>query len=621
MMLAPVPPKRKDGGSSFSTLGSYLTTSINADTGEILQRGDVMLSDNLLSAETAAAEMQSVAAQNSRCKDPVMHVVLTWQEGEKPTAKQWKESVRHALSSLNDRNGNGISDHQFMAVAHDDTDHFHVHVMVNRVHPETYKANAPEWLHKSLDKACREIEAAQGWAESNGLYRWDKEQGKAVPTENKEREARKEVAQQDGLDRGMAGTGKAAKMERYGNAESLETYCKGEPAKELSKAMQREGVTWGDVHSALAKHGLEIHKGAKGGYTVSAEGVDGDRVHVKASSVFRKHFAGKAQREETESKLGQWQEAKDYIRHVVDVKQTYNPSKEPKRNPQERESRREERANMRRQLRQEYQAYKTEYYAGKRIRANEEKAAAAGRFRAITDQAREERKRIREAKMAPEVKKAMLSITTAKAVQERDKLRQELASKRQQDKPEDFKTWTTARAKQGHPAAISQLRGWAYQEGRDRKSLERRNTELDRLNSAAPARNEWYAPADPRKQVKESATLRMTWEVDKKNGDVSYKIDGKKAFTDHGERITFGDGKNIDAIEAGLKMAAQKFGGTVQVNGSAEFKKRALEVAIERGINIKFANEDLAKLHEEQKARIQQEREERTQNRQRGHER
>ena len=620
-MLAPVPPKRSDGGSSFSALGGYLTSTVDADTGEILQRGEVMLSDNLLSSETAAAEMQAVAAQNSRCKDPVMHVVLSWQEGEKPSAEQWQGAVKHALSSLNDRDGRGISDHQYMAVAHADTDHFHVHIMVNRVHPETYKANAPEWLHKSLDKACREIEAVQGWAESNGLYKWDKQQGKAVPTDQKEREQRKEALQQEQLDKGMAGTGKAAKMERYGNAESLETYCKGEPSKDLAKTMQRDGVTWEDVHSTLAKHGLEIHKGAKGGYTVSSEGADGERIYVKASSAFRKHFAGKAQREATESKLGQWQEAKEYIRHVVEKKQTYNQHKEPKRNPQEREQRREERADLRRQLWQEYRAYKADYYAGKRIRSNDDKAAAAERFRSITEQAKDERKRIRAANMAPEAKKAMLSITTARAVQERDKLRQELSIKRQQDKPQDFRTWATARAEQGHPAAISQLRSWAYQEGRDRRNQERRNSEIDRLSSARPTDNEWYPTADPRKQVKESAALRMSWEVDRKTGDVSYKIDGKKAFTDHGERITFGDGKNIDAIEAGLKMAAQKFGGTVQVDGSTEFKKRALQVAIERGINIKFANEDLAKLHQEHQAKIKQEREERTQNRQRGYER
>jgi len=92
---------------------------------------------------------------------------------------------------------------------------------------------------------------------------------------------------------------------------------------------------------------------------------------------------------------------------------------------------------------------------------------------------------------------------------------------------------------------------------------------------------------------------------------VAYQIDGKQAFTDHGERVSFGNGKEADAIEAGLKLAAQKYDGKVHLNGTEEFKKLAVEVAAERGVSVQFANKELSIYHEAYKHQMQVEREKR----------
>jgi hypothetical protein len=610
-VLAPVPKKRSDGGSSFSTLGKYLTTEVDKETGEVFQRGEVMISPALLSAETAVAEMKAVAAENSRCKDAVLHLVLSWKEGEQPTSEQWKGAVKHAMDSLKDRDGVSMGDHQYMAVAHNDTENFHVHIMANRVHPETYRANSPEWLHKTLDKACREIEAAQGWQHSNGLYKWDEDKGKAIPMTREEREQLKEDAQERGLERGTAGTGKASKMEAYSDAESLETYCKGQPAKDLSQVMQRDGATWQAVHAALTKHGLELHKGEKGGYTVSGEGADGERIHVKASKVFRKHFAGKKDREATDAKLGPWEAPKEFLQHVTKQEKAYSQHREPKRNQQERDERREERAAMRADLKQRYKGYKAEHIQAQRRQAASERATSKERFSELSREARERRAELAATTMRGELRKALLSVAAAEAVQARERLKAELAERRQNARPQDYRTWVTQRAEEGDRAAISQLRGWQYQEGRNTREAERRQAEIDKRDSARPNDNDRHDPADPRSfaEAKKSAALRMTWKVDTKTGDVAYQIDGKQAFTDHGERVSFGNGKEADAIEAGLKLAAQKYGGSVRLNGSEEFKKRAVEVAAQRGVNIQFANKELSVYHEAYKHQMQVERE------------
>jgi len=103
----------------------------------------------------------------------------------------------------------------------------------------------------------------------------------------------------------------------------------------------------------------------------------------------------------------------------------------------------------------------------------------------------------------------------------------------------------------------------------------------------------------------------MTWEVNTKTGDVAYKIDGKKAFTDHGERVNFGNGKEADAIEAGLRLSAQKYDGKVYLNGTDDFKKLAVEVAAQRGVNVQFSNKELAIYHDAYKHQLQVETENR----------
>jgi len=130
-MLAPISGTRKDGRSSFRALKNYLAQERDRQTREIRARGEIVLSDNLLSPETAAAEMRGVASENTRVKDPVYHYQPCWHPGGRPTQEPWQSAANKSIQSL------GFQEHQYILGAHSDTEHFHVHVMVNRVHPET----------------------------------------------------------------------------------------------------------------------------------------------------------------------------------------------------------------------------------------------------------------------------------------------------------------------------------------------------------------------------------------------------------------------------------------------------------------------------------------------------
>ena len=150
-MIAKVQPSKRKSRSSFKRLLNYLTMERDPDTGRTLLRGDVVMSHNLVGIDTAAAEMKGVESLNPRCNDAVFHYELAWPPGERPSRAQWVDSALYTLNQL------GFKEHQYVLVAHEDKKHFHIHVMVNRVHPETYKAHTPyrDWI--TLDGAVRHL--------------------------------------------------------------------------------------------------------------------------------------------------------------------------------------------------------------------------------------------------------------------------------------------------------------------------------------------------------------------------------------------------------------------------------------------------------------------------------
>ncbi len=72
-----------------------------------------------------------------------------------------------------------------------------------------------------------------------------------------------------------------------------------------------------------------------------------------------------------------------------------------------------------------------------------------------------------------------------------------------------------------------------------------------------------------------------------RSGDVSYRWrDRGEAFRDRGPEIAFRDTSDA-SIAAGLELARAKWGNEVTIHGSADFKERALRLAVERGMHVK----------------------------------
>lgn len=99
--------------------------------------------------------MIDTARQNRRCEKPVYAFSLGWHPEQKPERAEMIEAGRAALKAL------GMEDHQAVFVAHNDTAHKHVHVIVNRVHPETLKAANNYRDQEKLSAWALEQERAQ----------------------------------------------------------------------------------------------------------------------------------------------------------------------------------------------------------------------------------------------------------------------------------------------------------------------------------------------------------------------------------------------------------------------------------------------------------------------------
>jgi len=120
---------------------------------------------------TQRAEMIALATESKGSDDPVDHWLLSWKEGELPTVAQCKQAVGILRRRLGLQNG-----HLAMCALHRNTDNYHLHVVFNRVDPETFRVADNGWCIEKAHQAAAEIVHVQGWEpEANARYSYTKD--------------------------------------------------------------------------------------------------------------------------------------------------------------------------------------------------------------------------------------------------------------------------------------------------------------------------------------------------------------------------------------------------------------------------------------------------------------
>lgn len=538
-MLAKVPDKRSDKRSSFASLNKYISgDKLDRETGEIIRNAnDVRVETNCLSAHTASAEMRAIADTNPRCKDPVYHCVLSWQTGENPTDAQMIEAAKAAQKSI------GMDGHQYVYAIHRDTDNAHVHMCVNRVHPDTAKSVYPDRDFFKLDKCCREVELAQGWAHDKGPY--CVKDGAIVRAE---REAGKQPSRPT----------KAKDFEAATGHQSLASYAQS-VATEVVKSL--DAGNWQELHSALRKQGLEIREAGQGFKIYSVD--DPKQTPIKASDMAGELGGGKLKK-----RLGEFQKPL----HIVSAQP---PQRTYQRDPAERERRREERAVEREKLKQQYK----EECAAKRAAGGGRDAKAE--YAKLRAEAKAVRERIRSEGYDKTATKYLLSLAAMEACQKRETLKKSLQDERDTKRSPGYRAWVADRAETGDRVAIAQLKGWQYQDARKRAAAEKAVVEEAARGALAGSdRQEEAAPVE--------VMTGIRWKVDRSTGDVTYHSAGRELLRDTGKQVSVLDQQSDQAITAGLLLASQKFGGTLTLTGSPDFQRRAVEIAVRQNMQVKF---------------------------------
>ena len=534
------------------------------------------MSHNLVGIDTAAAEMKGVESLNPRCNDAVFHYELAWPPGERPSRAEWVDSALYTLNQL------GFKEHQYVLVAHDDKKHFHIHAMVNKVHPETYRAHTPTYSWLTLDGAVRHLEAKYGWSHTLGPMRWDEGSQQAVRMSRSERIALRSAQQQP--------TGAAAQYEHYHDEESLQTYVRREVAPHVRTLLTRQSASWEALHTLLAKFHLRMEKGESGGYTVLA--ID-HNLRVKASDVFRHNFAGKENRKASEQVLGPWKEPSTSLQPLPT-----QMGRTTVRNQALRDERREQRLRERKALMAEYNQYRNQQRAickGITAKGREDRQQAIARLK-------QRKTEIRALAQPWPAKKILLSEAVAASVIESQALKMSTQRTRQAQFPKNLRTWVAARAAEGDARAAAQLRGWCYADQRNQRRLDARLEANAMHIGPAPDHDgstDWADLAQQRlaNQQKEQSLANQIaatriWRIDRETGDVSYALNGQVSVIDRGRIVTVLN-QDKAAVLFGLEMAVQKYGPRIACDGSVEWKRMVTKVAAQQGISVQFTDPEM----------------------------
>jgi hypothetical protein len=234
-------------GKKFGGLARYLVVG---RSGVEVDRVDWATSRNLPTEdpELAATLMQATAEQSVRVQKPVYHVSLSFDPTDQVRRQQIEQVADRLLRALE------LQEHQALLVAHRDREHAHVHIVVNRVHPDSGLAWERWQDRPRIEKELRSMERELGLRQVPG--RLHRELGVEPP------------------ERSLRTPGEYRALARSDGP------LFSDRVRELVPAL-RAAHFWTELEDRLRAHGLRLEP--KGQGLVITDGTD----HVKASRVAR----------------------------------------------------------------------------------------------------------------------------------------------------------------------------------------------------------------------------------------------------------------------------------------------------------------------------------------------
>ncbi|MDD3550653.1 MAG: relaxase/mobilization nuclease domain-containing protein [Methanothrix soehngenii] len=550
----------------------------------------------------ATTIIEATQAANTRSKaDKTYHLVYSFPPGERPPLDVL-HAIEDELCAVI-----GYADHQRISAVHIDTDHLHVHVAINKVHPTGLQNVEPFFDKQRLMEACERLEIKHGLQRTNhGLTegkaydRPDRIQlGPERQHDSRFREflrqsyhlalaERPEAETYNGL-RNLSGSGVAHGPGRYsellprhardrmeqgrtqqpdsvrrarngagrdgagidGKAADMEAHAGvdsliGYAAREVAPAMRR-ATSWQELHAALAEHGLQI-KPRGAGLVIGDAGLG---LWCKASEAGR-DLSMKA----LTDRLGPFE--RDKSRAAKEARRRYEPRP---RQPHPSSA----------ALFAEYQRQRQAAIAGRKQGFASLKTERAREAERIRQWAATQRLIIKAGPRGP-VRKALYANVQAQA----DAARRELAANMDAKRKAliggaglpNWNEWLMQRAEAGDVDALAVLRSRAEREERMRGDL----LTAERAERAKAAIMESLKPQA------------------RKDGTMAYRTADGGLVLDRATHVQAQHATAGAALVA-LSLAAERFEGqALDVRGTEQFRRDVAQLAAMHKIRVTFAD-------------------------------
>ncbi|AJE23498.1 TraI/MobA(P) family conjugative relaxase [Azotobacter chroococcum] len=543
--------------SSFAGLVNYITNS----QGISERVGEVRITNCQSESVTwAVRDILSAQQKNTRAEgDKTYHLLISFAPGEKPSAEVLRDVEDRICAAM------GYGEHQRISAVHNDTDVLHIHVAINKIHPQRLTMHEPYRDFKTRAEICAKLEIEHGLERVNHT-------------------GRKSLSES-----------KANDMERHAGVESLLSWVRRECLEQIQNA-----TSWKEMHQVLHEHGLELRKRGNGLVIADHEGT-----MVKASTVARDLSKNKL-----EDRLGEFEGRQ----HGRPTPSPGTPLPKPgigkvgRRPPPASRNRLRSMSSLqslkidsgkryekrpvghRTDTTELYARYKDEQSAVRHTRAKELAAERDRRDRALENARRAADLKRASIKLmvAPGLNKKLLYASTHKTLKEQiakiqTEHRKAVEKINTTRKARQWADWLQVKAKEGDQEALKALRARAGVKG----------LQGDAIAAKGPQ--------------KPSQAVLAGQDHITKEGTVIY-LAGAAAIRDDGSKLQVSRGTTFDGIETALRMAVARYGKQVTVTGSPQFKELVAQTAAVRNLPIKFDDPALEQRRQALQQAIEKER-------------
>lgn len=533
-MIAKHVPMRAAACSDFAGLAAYITDE--QDTAHRL--GQITVTNcAAASLQAVIGEVLATQRQNTRAGgDKTFHLLVSFRAGEAPGAATLTAIEARLCAGL------GYGDHQRVSAVHRDTDNLHLHIAINKIHPERHTMHEPFQSYRTLAALCATLEHEYGLQPDNHL-------------------PRRSVAE-----------GRAADMECHAGIESLLGWVRRHCLEAL-----RAAPSWAALHQVLHENGLVLRARGNG---LVVEASDGTR--VKASTLARE-----LSRPSLEARLGPFEAPPDGPRpwppNGPHEGPHEGPPDWPRQGPAPAEVRRHyDKAPL--PLRVDTAALYARYQA-------EQQCRLAERTDALVSARHRKARAIEAARRTNRLWRATIKVADGKGIDKRLLYAQASRALREQlaaihaayanarealyggFQRRAWADWLKHEALHGNAEALAALRA--------REAA--RGLQGNTVTGGGGRRPGPGSVPDP---LRHDPLVRDT--ITKK-GTILYRA-GASAVRDDGDRLQVSDEATREGVQIALRLALTRFGPRITVSGTPAFKAQVIRAAVDLQLPLTFTD-------------------------------